>query len=256
MTRTTHQKLVLHRFVTELQIVAGDLGRLSPVELVERFEQLADAIPRPPSRAEQLVVGELLHQALRRLYCALRYDWVPVEASRLDARTFGAAIAQARAVLPASTSSRLIDFERILDTRYADMRLSAVIIAAEMNLTASHLSRLLKRQTGHGFPWHVRRVRTIEAARLLVDSGFSIKEISSRIGYAHTSQFDRHFRAAFGVTPSAYRQRRISVPLGRAQELITDRKNRQSNRLAPESDTVEYQSVLQLPPRLLNPFHN
>lgn len=256
MTRTTHQKLVMHRFITELQIVAGDLVRLSPVVLVERFEQLAGAIPRPPSRGDQLVVGELLHQALKRLHRAIGHEAAPIDASRLDADSYPAAIAEVRAALPGGTTPRLIDFDRILARRYSDGSLSAVKIAAEMNLTASHLSRIVKRQTGHGFPWHLRRVRMREAIRLLIGSALSIKEISSRVGYLHTSHFDRHFRAVYGVTASAYRRRPGGVPHSRAQELITDRMNRQSNRLAPESDNAEYSTRSQSFARLLNPFNN
>jgi len=33
----------------------------------------------------------------------------------------------------------------------------------------------------------------------------SIKEISASVGYRRTSQFDRRFRAATGITPSSYR---------------------------------------------------
>lgn len=200
------RQLAMHHFVTQLQIIAGDIGRLSPVDLVERFEQLASAVPSPSSRVEQLAIGELLHQALTRLHRALRYDCLPIDASRLDVGAFRAAVARARDIRPIGTPSRLIEFHRILRRRYADVRLSAIKIAAEMNMSSSHLIRILRRETGHGFPWHLRRIRMLEAIRLLKDSAFRIKEISSRIGYPHTSQFDRHFRAAYGVTPSAYRR--------------------------------------------------
>jgi two-component system response regulator YesN len=93
----------------------------------------------------------------------------------------------------------------VIDQRYADATLTVRSAAKAANLSAWHGARLLKQQSGSGFVTHLHRRRIAVACDLLKDHSRSIKEISTVIGYSHPSQFSRHFKLAFGVTPVAFR---------------------------------------------------
>jgi AraC-like DNA-binding protein len=47
-------------------------------------------------------------------------------------------------------------------------------------------------------------MRTRHAATLL-RGRLTIKEVAAAVGYQSTGELDRHFRTAFGATPSEYR---------------------------------------------------
>lgn len=84
-----------------------------------------------------------------------------------------------------------------------------------MNVSASYLSRLIKKMTGRGFVAHVRVRRVAMARAMLLQSRLSIKEIAAAVGYSSVTQLDRHFRQATGVPPSAMRlinARRLASP--------------------------------------------
>jgi len=51
---------------------------------------------------------------------------------------------------------------------------------------------------------HLHEIRTRQAAKLL-DGPLAVKDVAAAVGYPSASEFDRHFRATFGITPSAYR---------------------------------------------------
>ena len=51
---------------------------------------------------------------------------------------------------------------------------------------------------------HLHEIGTRQAAKLL-DGPLAVKEVAAAVGYPSASEFDRHFRATFGITPSAYR---------------------------------------------------
>jgi AraC-like DNA-binding protein len=94
---------------------------------------------------------------------------------------------------------------RLVHTRYVDSTLTMRQLAQAVNLCPSRAARMLKQQTGWGFPTHLHRCRILLARRLLLEAGLSIKEIAAAVGYAYASQFSRHFKVACGVTPLAFR---------------------------------------------------
>jgi AraC family transcriptional regulator len=53
---------------------------------------------------------------------------------------------------------------------------------------------------------YVRRVRAEKAAWLLRSTHRPLIEVALECGFAGAAPFSRSFRAAYGMTPSAYRQ--------------------------------------------------
>jgi transcriptional regulator GlxA family with amidase domain len=86
-------------------------------------------------------------------------------------------------------------------------RISLTELARVANLSASHLSRLFKTQTGLSAGGYLRRLRMEKVRRLLATSFLSIKEVMAMVGYNNKGHFGRHFRRSFGLSPSEYRKR-------------------------------------------------
>jgi len=68
----------------------------------------------------------------------------------------------------------------------------------------SHLSRLVKKQTGRTLREHQRRLR-IEAARELLEGGASVTEVAYDVGYRSLSHFAKAFRAETGRLPGEWK---------------------------------------------------
>jgi len=94
----------------------------------------------------------------------------------------------------------------VIECRYSEPDLCLAHVARDARVSVYHLSRVIKLVTGRGFVAHVHARRTARARKLLAFSKLSIKEIASVVGYRSVTQLDRHYRRAYGVTPSATRR--------------------------------------------------
>ncbi|WP_224272643.1 helix-turn-helix domain-containing protein [Streptomyces venezuelae] len=70
-------------------------------------------------------------------------------------------------------------------------------------MSARHLARLFREQTGVTPAGYVERVR-VEAARMLLEGGASVTGAAARSGLGSDETLRRAFARHFGVTPSAY----------------------------------------------------
>lgn len=84
-------------------------------------------------------------------------------------------------------------------------------IAREVGRHPVHLAREFKRHYGETIGNYQRQLRTAHAATLLVQGSQPLTDIALECGFASHSNLCRTFKAAYGMTPSAYRElRRIS----------------------------------------------
>jgi AraC-like DNA-binding protein len=81
-------------------------------------------------------------------------------------------------------------------------------LALKAHLSAAHLQRLFKRDTGLYIGLFLVEHRIQRAAHLLTDSNLQIKEIAYAVGYEHPSSFVRAFRRHFACSPKQYRLRK------------------------------------------------
>lgn len=78
-------------------------------------------------------------------------------------------------------------------------------LAAHANLSASHLSRLFRQQTGRTIHEYIR-LQKLEAARnMLLYSDYTSAQIASLLSFPSQSYFTEIFRKDTGMTPLAYR---------------------------------------------------
>ena len=75
-----------------------------------------------------------------------------------------------------------------------------------LNISAGHLSELVKHQSGKPAIAHIHERLILEAKRLLFHTEQPIKEISFQLGFKDASYFNRFFRRLTEHTPVEYRQ--------------------------------------------------
>ena len=76
-------------------------------------------------------------------------------------------------------------------------------MAQELNLSASYLSRLFRRETGSTLIDTLNTIR-IGKAQELLKQGVALKEIASSCGFSQYSYFLKVFKAQTGLSPKQY----------------------------------------------------
>ncbi len=87
----------------------------------------------------------------------------------------------------------------ILQTRWQE-DLSLPMVAKELFLAPSYLSRIFKQETGKTFKEYLTEIRMKEAHQLLQED-ITVNEVAHRVGYHDASYFTRVYKKHFGYTP-------------------------------------------------------
>jgi AraC-like DNA-binding protein len=82
-----------------------------------------------------------------------------------------------------------------------------VRLAEEAKLSPFHFLRTFAAVTGTTPHQYMRRMKLRAAAVRLSSSETKIVDVAFESGFGDVSNFNRAFRAEFGVTPTTYRQR-------------------------------------------------
>ncbi len=85
-------------------------------------------------------------------------------------------------------------------------RLTVELASGACGYSASHFMRWFKQMTGVSFSRYVNDYRLSEAARLLRETSDTVLSISENTGFDNLSNFNRLFKAHFGITPTKYRR--------------------------------------------------
>lgn len=104
----------------------------------------------------------------------------------------------------AEQRDRLRGMIAYIHRHYAD-KLTLSEIAKAVGVSGREASRCFKKNIGQSPVEYLIAFRLNEAKKLLRESGLPIMEIGLRCGFSDSAYFGRAFRAAFGVTPGAYR---------------------------------------------------
>lgn len=94
---------------------------------------------------------------------------------------------------------------RLVHAEFAQ-RLSVPDVARRLGVSEGHLSRTFHRATGLRFVEYVARFRAERAKTMLAEEGASVTDTAFACGFQSLSQFNRVFRAQFGLTPSEVRR--------------------------------------------------
>ena len=89
---------------------------------------------------------------------------------------------------------------------------SATFYAERQNLTAKHLNAIVKNALGKTITNLVHERIVLEAKRMLLFQGKSVKEIAYDLGYADPPYFFRFFKNSEGITPEKFRELNENSP--------------------------------------------
>lgn len=95
--------------------------------------------------------------------------------------------------------------EEIIEQEYSNPDLCLTFIADRLQMNASYLSTLFKRQTGRNLIDAIHLVRVTHAESLLLSTDLDISRIAQQVGYSNYSALIRSFKRLHGVTPGQYR---------------------------------------------------
>jgi AraC family transcriptional regulator, transcriptional activator of pobA len=77
--------------------------------------------------------------------------------------------------------------------------------ASLLNVSAGHLSEVVKAQSGRPAIAHIHERLILEARRMLFHTQHSLKEIAFDLGFSDASYFNRFFKRETNATPAEYR---------------------------------------------------
>lgn len=97
-------------------------------------------------------------------------------------------------------------FVTYIQEHFQDADLSLETLAETFGLSPSHMSRMIKRETGASFVEHLTGFRIARAKNLLADSNLTLSEIASEVGFRDMSYFIHVFKRHVGLTPNTYRK--------------------------------------------------
>ena len=110
------------------------------------------------------------------------------------------------AITPAAIA-RVTRVVRMIEERPADPQ-TIVSLAREAGLSPFHFLRTFEKVTGVTPHQYLRRARLRTAVALLMEGPAKVLDVALDAGFGDVSNFNHAFRAEFGMSPRAYRQRR------------------------------------------------
>lgn len=101
-------------------------------------------------------------------------------------------------------SDFLKKFIDILEKNLTEPEMDVNKIAAELSMSRSKLYNKLRGITGKSIVEFILNHRLRKAARLIVETDLSMREVMEQIGIESQSYFTRAFKKEFGETPTAF----------------------------------------------------
>lgn len=103
-----------------------------------------------------------------------------------------------------STGQKLLPALAYINENYRE-DISLTEISAKLGFNESYFCRIFKQAIGATFTEYLNFVRVCKAEKLLTEGSMSILEISSEVGFASVSYFNRIFKKYRNCAPSYYR---------------------------------------------------
>ncbi len=101
---------------------------------------------------------------------------------------------------------------RCIRERYADSGLTLAVLAQELHVSESYLTRSIKKESGSSFTELLTDLRIAKAKELLLfREELLSQEIAEKTGYQNRHYFCRIFKQITGVSPLKYRELHLQV---------------------------------------------
>jgi len=98
------------------------------------------------------------------------------------------------------------DIEKAIEEKLADSDFSLGMLADEINLSQSYLSRIFKQYFGMPFRDYIFNERIKQSKILLLSSDKKIYEVCEAVGFDDPNYFSTIFKKATGYSPNGYRK--------------------------------------------------
>jgi len=95
-------------------------------------------------------------------------------------------------------------FQRLLETHFTRCK-SVAEYAAQLSVTANHLSVSIKKETGQPASEYISRRIVLEAKRLVALGDVPLKEVAYQLGFEDVSHFSKLFKRYTGTTFSDFK---------------------------------------------------
>ena len=95
---------------------------------------------------------------------------------------------------------------KIIEERFCDSELTVGVLARELGVHRSQLSRVFGKATGLSPSAYIQRLRLRRALSLLSQKGMTVREIAFACGFSDPAYFSRCISNEFGVSPKALRR--------------------------------------------------
>jgi AraC-like DNA-binding protein len=179
----------MRKFLTQLKLVSGTVLQISDIgPVVRTFDELIKRGARDTPLTRQLCEA-----LIRQILITTVEDGL--EAGESDTQAFAT-------------------FERVRDhiARHYLEADSVESIASACSLDAAYLSRLFSRFQNESPYRYLTRLRMEHAARLLLESDVTVREVAKQVGIADPFRFSRVFKSVHRLPPSRFRQGLQSQP--------------------------------------------
>ncbi len=102
--------------------------------------------------------------------------------------------------------SRITDSVKlIIHKRYSESQLNLGLIAEELHLNQSYVSRLFKKENGETFIKYLTDYRIEKAKQLLTTTSYKTGEIARKVGFIDERYFSQVFKRSCKTTPTEYK---------------------------------------------------
>ncbi len=98
----------------------------------------------------------------------------------------------------------VLQMEQFVRENYTDVNVTVSYVAEKFNMSPSYCSRVFKQHIGVRLFDYIQLQR-LEAAKALLDSPLSVKDIAERVGFSSTLTMNRAFKRYEGTCPSKFR---------------------------------------------------
>jgi AraC-type DNA-binding domain-containing proteins len=102
------------------------------------------------------------------------------------------------------------EIKKFIAENYSDINLSIESLAEKSGYTPNYFAKIFKNITGIYLNDYIKQVRITKAKELLKNSNYSINDISNMVGFINSNYFYSAFRKDVGLTPSSYRNYKIT----------------------------------------------
>jgi transcriptional regulator GlxA family with amidase domain len=117
--------------------------------------------------------------------------------------------------LPPSHAQTEACVQAVIALMRADLRREwkLATLAAQVNLSASHLAHLFKAALGVSIYQYLIGLRMERAGKLLVTTALRVGEVMECVGISDPGHFTQAFKKRYGLTPTEYRRRYAALKL-------------------------------------------